>query len=114
MPAEDYTATTSGTLKLKGVQNSKISKKKKRPKPSQPSSSIQDTVISPTSAGDFSADKHESDIGSELKKKEKENDGDGAEMEETPHHGRGKTEAEIRHDERRRKRVGSIVFIGFF
>lgn len=46
-----------------------------------------------------------SDVGSELEKQGNNGDGDDAEKEEAPLHGRGKTEAEIRHEDRRRKRV---------
>jgi protein FAM32A len=109
MPAEDYTPATSGTLKLKGVQNSKISKKKKRPKPPQPSSSNQDSTTLPPTAGELTADKNGSDVGSELEKLDKKGHDDGVEKEEISLHGRGKTEAQIRHEERRRKRVWSIA-----
>lgn len=105
MPTEDYTPATSGTLKLKGVQNSKISKRKKRPKPPQPSSSNQDSTTLPPTAGELTADKNGSDVGSELEKLDKKGHDDGVEKEEISLHGRGKTEAQIRHEERRRKRV---------
>lgn len=105
MPAEDYTSATSGTLKLKGAHNSKISKKKKRPKPPQPSSNNQDSATLPPVAREPSTDKNGSNVGSELEKLERKGDEEGAEKEEIPLHGRGKTEAEIRHEERRRKRV---------
>lgn len=106
MPTEDYIPATSGTLKLKGVQNSKISKKKKRPKPPQPSSSNQDPTTLPPTAGELTADKNGSDVGSELEKLDEKGHDDGVvEKEEISLHGRGKTEAQIRHEERRRKRV---------
>lgn len=105
MPAEDYTPATSGTLKLKGVQNSKISKRKKRPKPPQPSSGNQDSTTLPPTAAELTADKNGSDVGSELEKLDKKGHDDGVEKEEISLHGRGKTEAQIRHEERRRKRV---------
>lgn len=105
MPADDYTAAVSGGLKLKGVNTSgKVSKshKKKRPKPSQPESSA-----------DASAEKSKGeavDGGEDVKDipedatidKGKQVFEDG---EATPPQQAGKTEAELRHEERRRKRV---------
>ena len=105
MPAEDYASATTGTLKLKGVQNSKISKKKKRPKPAPQSSSIKDSVTSPLLAEALVADKPKSDTEFQLDQRDEKEAGSDAEKEDIPLHGRGKTEAEIRHDERRRKRV---------
>ena len=110
MPAEDYVPATSGTLKLKGVQNSKISKKKKRPKHTQHSSSNQDPAAAQPIAGELSVDKLEPDADLGLVRQEKTSDRGDTESEETPLHGSRKTEAELRHDERRRKRVWFLVF----
>ncbi len=114
MPAEDYKSVTSGTLKLKGVQDSKISKKKKkRPKPPEHSTSNQDSAGTPLEAGDdLSTGQQELEGRSSLEKQESEKDAGDAESDETPLHGRAKTEAEIRHDERRRKRVWFIILSG--
>ena len=99
MSTEDYKPVVSGSLKLKGVQDSGIKKKKKRPKPPLQSTSNQDF------ARELSAHKIESDAGSQSVNEEKEKDAEDAGEEEAPLHGRAKTEAEIRHEERRRKRV---------
>lgn len=104
MPANDYTAAVSGGLKLKSANpSSKVSKshKKKRPKPSQP-------------ADDANADKSKNrtpDDGEDVKderddatvdKSEQALEDDGGSM--SPPRA-GKTEAELRHEEHRRKRV---------
>ena len=105
MPTEDYQPVISGSLKLKGVQDSAIKKKKKRSKPPQQSTSNQDSPKSPPAAGGLSADKHDSDSGSQLIEQHKKEHEESAETEETQLHGSAKTEAEIRHEERRRRRV---------
>lgn len=105
MPADDYTTAVSGGLKLKGVNtSSKVSKshKKKRPKPSQASSSA-----------DANADKSKNgavDDGEDVK-----DQGDDATIDKSKQAleeggamsppRAGKTEAELRHEEHRRKRV---------
>ena len=106
MPADDYTAAVSGGLKLKNVSlSSKVSKshKKKRPKSSQPEST-----------GDANVEKFKDEIrdnGEGFKNcqddiaiKDKNNypveDG-GVKSSLRA----GKTEAEVRHEERRRRRV---------
>ena len=102
MPADDYTAAVSGGLKLKSANpSSKVSKthKKKRSKPSQPA--------------DTSADKSKSgkaDDGEDIKEQRDDAtvDKSGQALEEgeamSPPRA-GKTEAELRHEEHRRKRV---------
>lgn len=121
MPNDDYTASTGGLLKLKGVNSaSKVSKphKKKRPKPPQPAESL-DTALG-------AAEQVKKEIGDEivdekgLSKKDgpeqRENDGvEGKSMgQEDGREGVilrtvGKTETEKRHEERRRKRVCGIA-----
>lgn len=105
MPADDYTAAVSGGLKLKNVSSSsKVSKshKKKRPKSSQPESSISaNAEISKdgakTDGGDATIDRDDGTI---------EKSGHLLENGEATSPPRaGKTEAELRHEERRRKRV---------
>lgn len=105
MPADDYTAAVSGGLKLKNVISSpKVSKshKKKRPKSSQPESSISaNAEISKdgdkNDGGDATIDRDDGTI---------EKSGQLLENGEAKSPPRaGKTEAELRHEERRRKRV---------
>lgn len=125
MPHDDYTASTGGSLKLKGVNPaSKISKphKKKRPKPPQPAES------SGTALG--TAKQAEKEGGDEIVGERYLSKNDGSEQRENEEvdgkslgvgDGRerseegvilgavGKTEAERRHEERRRRRVCGIL-----
>jgi protein FAM32A len=90
MPTDDYTPITRGSLKLKGVKDSKIDKKKKKKKKTEDSDSIS------KSAEVVASDKDGEDaLGAE----------GSAEKPPTTHTGAGKTEAERRHEEMRRKRV---------
>lgn len=120
MPNDDYTASTGGLLKLKGVNSaSKVSKphKKKRPKPPQPVESL-DTALG---AGEQVKNEVEDEIVDEkcLSKKDgpKQRGNDGVEgKSKGDDDGRegvilravGKTETEKRYEERRRKRVCGI------
>ena len=104
MPSEDYTAVTPGGLKLKGVNGSKISKpSKKRRKPNPealPKHSADDGADSEGAVG-----KHNGVISTtkdEPSTEQAEERDGGEDMGEQ--HG-GKTEAELRHEERRRRRV---------
>ena len=103
MPADDYTAAVSGGLKLKSANpSSKISKshKKKRPKPSQPADASADKSKNGT-ADDGEDIKDERD-DAVIDKSEQAVD-EGAAIMSPPR--AGKTEAELRHEEHRRKRV---------
>ena len=108
MGSGDYTAVTNGALKLKGVKGSRIDKpkkKKKRAKESTPTDQPKDTADGSDVEG---AGK---DLGNELEKTLKkaldEELADPEDGESTL--GVGKTEAERRHEERRRKRVRSLL-----
>ncbi len=98
MPADDYTAAVSGGLKLKGVNSSsKVSKahRKKRPNSSQPES-----------AANANAEKSKDgvvDDGEDVKGEQDEATRDDGEASSQLR--AGKTEAELKHEERRRKRV---------
>lgn len=93
MGKEDY-ATTGGTLKLKGVKDSKVEKKKKKKKP-KPETETEDTEKQPTS------NKHE---GNEVEDPTRETDQDAMALDVAFV---GKTEAERRHEEMRRQRVSN-------
>ena len=107
MGTEDYTAVGGGSLKLKGVKGSRVEKqkkKKKRAKDAEPT--------------DTSKDAGRASDTEESKKVEASNDREVAlrkaldeeladPEDEKQFHGVGKTEAERRHEERRRKRVSS-------
>ena len=109
MPADDYTAAVSGGLKLKNVSSSfKVSKshKKKRPKSSQPESSVNASAnanaeksvdVAKDDSGDVKADQDDISIDKSQQVLE------GGAAISPPQ--AGKTEAELRHEERRRKRV---------
>ena len=112
MPAEDYMPATSGSLKLKGVQNSKISKKKKRSKAPPQASSTRDSAASPSPRRQLTAGEQKLHTGSQLEKREELETASDTEKQDLPLHGRGKTEAEIRHEEKRRKRVWFVWFEG--
>lgn len=111
MPHDDYTASAGGALKLKAVNSaSKISKphKKKRPKPPQPAESS-DTVLGAgkqveKAVGDEFEGSLSKTGGSEQKDND-EVDGKSTGEEGVILKAVGKTEAERRHEERRRKRL---------
>ena len=117
MPADEYANATAGSLKLKGVNpSSKVSKshkKKKKPKAEKPSSSsnieesTENRLDDPLKAiGEPETVEEDALARTESEKQIEE------ELEaEITARGRGKTEAELRHEEHRRRRVGFPQFI---
>ena len=109
MPADDYTAAVSGGLKLKGVSSSsKVSKSRKKKRPKAPESEST-TNVRP----DESKDEPTED-GEDATTEQGESTIDGGkrpleDVEATTPPQVGKTEAELRHEERRRKRVSSSL-----
>ncbi|KAI4110306.1 MAG: hypothetical protein LQ339_001473 [Xanthoria mediterranea] len=114
MSPSNYTSAKSGTLRLKGVTpTSKIQKpKKKRPKPSSDPTTT--SVSKPKKPGDPSdhADPDpdgDANVDSAKIEDEGREGGEGAEgvtqQEQQQQSRGGKTEAEIRHEERRRRRL---------
>lgn len=112
MGSDDYTAAPiGGSLKLKGVKDAGISKhkkKRKRPKP-------ENEPESETKAGGKSAG--EQNI-TDVERASEENileveasGGEGKERLEDGTPGQGKTEAERRHEEAKRKRVSAHFFV---
>lgn len=106
MSSNDYTPVTSGALKLKGLP-SKLSKKK-RPKPALPSSGTaeeevedRDKVVSE----EHKDTKEEDQVGSD---KDTNNEEQQSSIPKVR-----KTEAEIRHEQRRRRKVISSPFAIF-
>ena len=111
MPADEYATATGGSLKLKGVNpSSKVSKshkKKKKPKAEKPSSpsnleeSTGNGVDDPikTIGEPETVDEHV--LARAKSEKQIEEDLEA----EISARGRGKTEAELRHEEHRRRRV---------
>ncbi|KAL8659939.1 MAG: hypothetical protein Q9226_000161 [Calogaya cf. arnoldii] len=107
MPTSDYTSAAGGGLRLKGVNpSSKITKhkKKKPPKPADPSSTGP-TTEGPTSEKHPEADPDTVKTPNEkLQSENQDHDQDFGEDETVQPRG-GKTEAELRHEERRRRRL---------
>ena len=112
MPADDYTAAVSGGLKLKGVSSSsKVSKSRKKKRPTAPESESTTNVRS-----DKSKDEPIKDGENATAEKEESTTIDESErklgnVEATTPPQVGKTEAELRHEERRRKRVCSSLLV---
>ena len=109
MPADDYTAAVSSGLKLKGVSSSsKVSKSRKKKRPKAPESGSTTNVRSEESKDELTKD------GEDATTEQDEATIDGRErplenVEATTPPQVGKTEAELRHEERRRKRVCSSL-----
>ena len=110
MAKEDF-ATPGGSLKLKGVTNSKIDKKKKKKKKekAQPTNLDPEGSASPSRSpinleSEKTVNREDEAVGKDSGFKE------GREAEEEREAGPylGKTEAEKRYDEMRRKRVCSF------
>jgi protein FAM32A len=95
MAKEDYSATPGGSLKLKGVKDSKVHKKQKRKRPKNGES---DEATAHEEAEEQSL---ENALASEEDKEIK----DPLLKDGQPSKGSGKTEAEKRYEERRQKRV---------
>ena len=106
MPSDDYSAAVSGGLKLKGVNpSSKVSKhKKKKPKAAQPAAS--ETAEEATNSASAEGVKPDGEDSEAITRKSRDGSMDRIEEPTSPPARAGKTEAELRHEERRRKRVG--------
>ena len=98
MGTEEYTTSVGGSLKLKGVKDSKVTKHKGKKKSKKPKEDQKDSVAEGARTKEQALDRA---LASE---EEKEEEDDAQRQEEI--RGVGKTEVEKRHDERRRKRVG--------
>ncbi|KAL8948036.1 MAG: hypothetical protein Q9222_005739 [Ikaeria aurantiellina] len=107
MPTDDYSSAAGGGLRLKGVSStSKISKhKKKRPKPPEADQKLPST----NPDAEITKSSEQSQLNDEpensLDKKSRPEDASAPEKSPTPTQARGKTEAELRHEERRRRRL---------
>ncbi|CAO1597818.1 hypothetical protein XANCAGTX0491_001613 [Xanthoria calcicola] len=116
MSPSDYTSAKTGTLRLKGVTTTaKIQKpKKKRPKPSSdPTTASVPKSKKPAETPDHADPDPDGDtkVDSARIEDEERDGGDGAEgvtQQQLPRG--GKTEAELRHEERRRRRVCYLLF----
>ncbi|KAI4210118.1 MAG: hypothetical protein LQ351_007020 [Letrouitia transgressa] len=107
MPADDYTPAATGALKLKGAHSSsKVSKhKKKRPKPPPDSdkSPLPSSTTDPTSTKS-SHDKNTEDLDIPAAEEKDQNSRTNSQDRQTLITQGVKTEAELRYEERRRKR----------
>jgi protein FAM32A len=104
MGTEDYTASVGGSLKLKGVKDSKVTKHKSKKNNKKPKDEQSDNATEGAKTREQALNRA---LASEEEKEERD---DEQRQEEIG--GIGKTEAERRHDERRRKRVGCpLMFI---
>lgn len=104
MGSDDYTAAPiGGSLKLKGVKDAGISKHKKKRKRPRPENEVENE----TNAGEKAAGEGnvtgEGGISEERATEVSGGEKKGDLEDDTP--GQGKTEAERRHEEARRKRV---------
>ena len=106
MPSDDYSAAVSGGLKLKGVNpSSKVSKhKKKKPKPAQSADS--ETAEEAKNSASAEGLKPDGEDSEAIMRRSQDGPMEKDEEATSPPARVGKTEAELRHEERRRKRVG--------
>lgn len=107
MPTDDYSAAISGGLKLKGISSSsKVSKhKKKKPKPqTDPAATNTSKDEAPLATQEAGAEESPGQHALTKKSEDREDSKESNEDTTTPPRA-GKTEAELRHEERRRKRV---------
>lgn len=116
MPSSDYANAVRGGLKLKGAKDSGgVKKHKKKEKKQQPSKSDAATPLTDTNRAE-EEEKAESALQKALLDEDgldedaMEGDGAGALRSES---GVGKTEAQRRHEERRKKRVCSTFTFDF-
>jgi protein FAM32A len=99
MPSSDYTAATSGKLKLKGGSGIDKKRKKKKPKPAANPPTAKATTV----AQDLTSSEANKNPNADSPATLALEDAADVAAEATPPH--EKTEAERRHEERRRKRL---------
>ena len=109
MPSEDYAAASTGALKLKGVASSskigKHKKKKKVKRPQSPDGAKEDEPPSEQST-ELQISKKTTDNAPEDRDVTRNDNSDSQPKDHDTEPPRaGKTEAELRHEERRRKRL---------
>ena len=103
MPSEDYSSATRGALKIKGVQGSKVDKHKKKKKKQMPENGDSEASTSKVEEENAKRKDVTTTEGSILDDALAEEDGKLVDTEDQQ--GTGKTEAEKRFEERRRKMV---------
>lgn len=110
MPKDDYTSVAGGGLRLKGVTDSKITKhKKKRPK--HPETEKRSSSAKPDAEASESQEPiHTDDKALTRTSGASDGENDSRERSVDRSEQRGKTEAELRHEERRRRRVCPLIW----
>ena len=101
MPSSDYANAVGGGLKLKGAKDAGIDKKKRKKKDK---AKTDDVGVSKAVAEDEDKSAEQKALVDEERAEDGQEDVKQAEAETKQY---GKTEAQRRHDERRRKRVSS-------
>ncbi|KAL9604034.1 MAG: hypothetical protein Q9219_000796 [cf. Caloplaca sp. 3 TL-2023] len=110
MPIDDYTTAAGGSLRLKGVKGSKITKHKKKwaknPEEAEKQRSPPVDPENETGARSQEPDEPVEEAAARISQVDEDvrGDRDGSEEEDRARP-RGKTEAELRHEERRRRRL---------
>lgn len=103
MGKEDYAASSGGALKLKGAKNAGIDKKRKKKSKPKPDD-VDGSAVAQTSSKRQAADQ-----GATAKVLAEEDASLVTADEAAAGTGAGKTEAERRHDEMRRRRVSALI-----
>ena len=107
MPTDEYVSAAGGSLKLKGVNSSSKITKKKKKRPNSPDNTASSKPEAPTQT----SRQEDGDPEDEASRREtdaiieRESDVQPGMENEVVAPNRGKTEAELRHEERRRRRV---------
>lgn len=109
MPGDEYASATGGSLKLKGVNSSSKITKKKKKRPKSPKESPERTEQRSKSEDRSKPAEEDREVESDALAQQDSNAQNEVE-DDTALRNRGKTEAEIRHEERRRRRVGLVCF----
>ncbi|OCL15128.1 DUF1754-domain-containing protein [Glonium stellatum] len=105
MPSSDYTGVTSGALKLKGSAGIDKKRKKKKSKPISTDATSANPTDLDKEQGKEQAKGKAVDIQAALADEDELDQEEGKELEKDPVGRRQKTEAERRHEERKRKRL---------
>lgn len=112
MPSHDYSAVVGGSIKIKRVKGSRIDKSKKKPKKSKNENLVPiddtDAKTAPKATATPDTDLISQNREYGLDDVSARNDGQerqNTHLDDEQRIGAGKTEAERRHEERRRKRV---------
>ena len=109
MGTEDYTAVTGGSLKLKGVKGSRIEKQKKKKKRTKDAESTNTSKDTDRTSNVEESKEVEAGNSREAALRKALNEELANPQDEEGSQGVGKTEAERRHEERKRKRVSSSL-----